>query len=77
MADDRLLSTSEAAEYLGLAASTLVNMRVDRRGPQFVKMGAGKVARVKYRESALVAYLQSCVVGTSDQPRPAKGGAAC
>lgn len=77
MAGDRLLSTHEAAEYLGLAASTLVNWRVLRTGPTFIKMGAGKLARVKYRESALVAYLRSCDVGTSDQPVAKTGGGSC
>lgn len=67
---DRLLSPSEAAEYLGVALSTLNNWRVLRTGPSFTK--AGRL--VRYRESALAAYLASRNVGTSDQP-VTKGGA--
>jgi len=61
---DRLMSTDEAAEYLGVAVSTLNNWRVLRTGPSYTK--AGRL--VRYRRSALIAYLASRNVGTSDQP---------
>lgn len=72
--DDRLLSPDEAAEYLGgVSLSTLSNWRVLRTGPAYTKVGR----LIRYRESALVAYLTARNVGTSDQPEPvaAKRGA--
>lgn len=35
----RILRTDAAAEYVGLAAGTLEKMRVQGRGPRFVKLG--------------------------------------
>ncbi|QOJ01329.1 MAG: helix-turn-helix domain-containing protein [Phycisphaeraceae bacterium] len=70
--DDRLMPPDEAAEYLGVSLSTLSNWRVLRIGPAYTK--AGRL--IRYRVSALVAYLASRNVGTSDQPL-AKGGVAC
>lgn len=72
---DRLLSPDEAAEYLGVSLSTLSNWRVLRRGPAYTKLGSSGRSPVRYRESALAAYVRSRDVGTSDQPL-AKGGAA-
>lgn len=36
----RLLSTKEAAEYLGLKVQTLYNWRSSRKGPDYVMIGA-------------------------------------
>ena len=39
----RVLRTSDAADYLGLAASTLEKMRLSGSGPRFVRLGARAV----------------------------------
>ena len=39
MATKRVLRTLEAAEYVGLAASTLEKMRVTGGGPPFLRLG--------------------------------------
>ena len=39
MATKRVLRTLEAAEYVGLAASTLEKMRVTGEGPRFLRLG--------------------------------------
>ena len=43
MAQGRILRTPEAAEYLGLASSTLEKMRVLRTGPVFIRLGGRAV----------------------------------
>jgi predicted DNA-binding transcriptional regulator AlpA len=39
----RIFRTREAAEYLGLAASTLEKMRLSSDGPRFVRLGGRAV----------------------------------
>ena len=43
MVEKRILRTRQAAEYLGLASSTLEKMRRDREGPPFVRLGGRAV----------------------------------
>ncbi len=50
-----MLSTQEAAQYLGLAPATLSKWRVYRTGPRFLKLGRS----VRYRRADLDAYLAS------------------
>ncbi len=54
-ARSRTISTHEAAERLGCAASTLDNMRWQGRGPRYVKVGG----RVRYRVLDLVEFLDA------------------
>lgn len=49
-----LLTTAEAARYLGLATSTLNKWRVYGYGPAFVKLGRA----VRYRKDDLDRYLE-------------------
>lgn len=78
--ENRLVTTAEAAELLGVSVSTVSNWRVERRGPSYVKSGPGPRARVRYRVSDVLAYMRT--VPTSDQPSSStvgagrKGGAA-
>ena len=51
-----LLRTAQAAELLGISASTLEHMRCVARGPTFVKIGR----QVRYRVEDLDAYLEAC-----------------
>lgn len=52
---NRLLSTSEAADRLGVSASYLNKLRVTGGGPSFVKIGA----RVGYDQSDLSSWIDS------------------
>lgn len=56
------LRVEEAAKYLGMGVSTLDKMRVQGRGPRYLKVGN----RVFYRESDLAAFLDAAVVETTD-----------
>jgi hypothetical protein len=53
---DIILSTGEAALYLGLRAQTLRKWRLIGSGPLYIRMGRGLRARVGYRRSALDAW---------------------
>ena len=61
MSEKSVYTVNEAAEYLGLAVSTLNKWRCYRnRGPAFVKLGKA----VRYRKEALDTYLaENSVVG--------------
>ncbi|WP_376097210.1 helix-turn-helix transcriptional regulator [Roseomonas sp. CCTCC AB2023176] len=66
---DDLLSTAEAADFLGLAKATLNKWRVERAdGPKFVKIGAN----VRYRRSDLAAFIAEnvhhCTAGYLHRP---------
>lgn len=50
-----MLTTQEAAQYLGLAPATLNKWRVYKTGPRFFKLGRA----VRYRRDDLDAYLAS------------------
>jgi excisionase family DNA binding protein len=55
-------SGTQAANYLGLSKSTLEKMRIEGRGPRYLKLGG----RCFYRRSDLDAYLEAAVVETTD-----------
>ena len=48
----------EAAAYLRLSTGTLENMRAQRRGPVFIRLGDGKRAAIRYRRADLEAWLR-------------------
>ncbi|WP_286830219.1 MULTISPECIES: helix-turn-helix domain-containing protein [Kordiimonas] len=50
-----MLTTQDAAQYLGLAPATLNKWRVYRTGPGFLKLGRA----VRYRRADLDDYLSS------------------
>jgi predicted DNA-binding transcriptional regulator AlpA len=52
--DDPVLPPWQAGPRVGLAPSTLAKMRMDGRGPRFIRLSATRVA---YRLSALNAWL--------------------
>lgn len=66
---DKLLDEREAAELIGVSPSTLNSWRVRRVGPRFLKIGR----LVKYRASAISAWIDAQEIGTSDQPKGAGG----
>lgn len=59
---DRLLTTRQAAEVVGLSPKTLRQLRCDRQGPRCLKAGASKQARVRYPLSALEAWVAGMTV---------------
>ena len=71
----RKVTTLEAAQYLGIAASTLCKLRLTGGGPVYIKLGA---RRVVYDLADLEAWAAaSRRKSTSSVPSPAetKGGA--
>jgi len=56
------LKVQDAANYLGLSKSLLDKMRMEGRGPRYLKVGN----RVFYRANDLAAYLEAAVVETTD-----------
>ncbi|WP_421680801.1 helix-turn-helix transcriptional regulator [Stenotrophomonas bentonitica] len=58
---DRLKGPA-AATYLGLSVSTLEKMRLEGRGPRYLKLGG----RCFYRRADLDAYLEAAIVETTD-----------
>ena len=56
------MNVDQAAEYLGLAASTLNKWRIQGKGPRYVRIGN----RVRYRRPDLDAYTEASVVETAD-----------
>lgn len=56
------LNGQTAARYLGLSKSTLDKMRIEGRGPRYLKIGG----RVFYRPADLDAYIEAAVIETTD-----------
>ena len=59
-AADPLLNDSQAAERLCVSPATLRSWRCRGIGPNFVKMGAGAKAPVRYSESDIEAFIAQC-----------------
>lgn len=53
----RLISTKELAERLGMKPNTLSIWRMNGTGPPFYKFGEGRGARVRYDEAEAVAWI--------------------
>lgn len=56
------MTVGDAAQHIGLSASTLNTMRCKGRGPRYLRLGN----RVFYRRADLDAYVAARVVETSD-----------
>jgi len=69
---DPVLSTKEAARYVGLSPSTLANLRVTGSGPRFVKTGPNN-SRVLYRQSALKKWLDSRNISSTAEAKSLYG----
>ena len=60
----RVLNVDQAADLLGLSASTMAKMRLSGNGPVFCKLGR----RVVYRREDIDAYLEAARrTSTSDE----------
>lgn len=57
----RLLSTKQAADYLGLKSQTLRRWRMQGDGPAYVRLGNTPRARVAYRNADLDLWLDQRV----------------
>lgn len=58
---ERLLTSREAASYLGITAETLVNWRCQGRGPAFLKTSPSRRGKVLYRVADITAWQQANV----------------
>lgn len=56
------LPVARAAAHLGLSVSSLNKMRMEGRGPRYLKIGG----RVFYRLTDLDAYIEAAVIETTD-----------
>ena len=52
---DKLLSTKELSEYLGIAVSTIIEYRMNNSGPVYAKLGH----LVRYKKSDVDAWIES------------------
>lgn len=53
----RLLTTDDVAELLGIAPATLTWWRSQKCGPPFVRLGRGKRSPIRYRLDAVEAFI--------------------
>lgn len=60
-----VLTTREAAAFLGLAVSTLNKWRCYGEGPQFIKLGRA----VRYRQDALERYVETSTQNSTTPTR--------
>lgn len=63
MAEGLLTPRQVEAEY-GLRVPTLAQWRWMGLGPDYIKQTPGKGGRIKYKRSAIEAWLDSCTVQT-------------
>lgn len=65
--DDVLLTTAAAAVLVGRSQKTLRQMRCERTGPRFFKLGVGQRARVAYRRSDLEKWVRARIVAVGGE----------
>lgn len=53
---ERLLTTAEAAAFVGMDVATLQNWRIVGSGPAYVKLGKGNKAPVRYRLNDIIEW---------------------
>jgi len=70
-----LLTTSEAARFLGIKPQTMRAWRLTGRGPAYVRLGTGKFARAAYSEAELARFI-SARTFTSTTDETTKGAAS-
>jgi hypothetical protein len=72
-----LLTTADAARYLGIRPQTLRTWRLSGRGPAYVRLGTGKFARAAYAEDELERWISArSFTSTSDETTKAAAGSA-
>lgn len=60
-----LLSPREVAEVFHLRPSYLARMRLEHRGPRYIKLGPGARSPIKYRVDDIEAWLETCAVDSA------------
>jgi predicted DNA-binding transcriptional regulator AlpA len=65
--DDVILGTAAAAALVGQSQKTLRQMRCERTGPRFFKLGTEKQSRTAYRRSDLERWIRSLVVAVGGE----------
>jgi predicted DNA-binding transcriptional regulator AlpA len=65
--DDVVVGTPEASRLTGLSQKTLRQMRCERTGPRWLKLGDKKQSRAAYRRSDLERWIESRVVSVGGQ----------
>lgn len=68
MTDTIFLTTEQAAHRIGLAVSTLKNMRVSGRGPRFIRGGR---KRIFYEAATLDAWMRGNEFGSTSEYKAA------
>lgn len=62
---DAMLTTTEAAQRLGVTMRTLVYWRAKHTGPKYLRVGDGR-GQVRYRASDLDAYIAQSMVAPTN-----------
>ena len=63
---DEALPPGSAAILIGVAKATLANWRSAGSGPPFIKLGTSRTSAIRYRRSAIEAYLARMTHDTND-----------
>jgi predicted DNA-binding transcriptional regulator AlpA len=59
---EELLTPRQVEEEYGFRVQTLAQWRWMGLGPDYLKLSPGKGGRIKYRQSAIEAWLKECTV---------------
>lgn len=54
---NKLLTTKEASQILGIAEGALATLRYRRQGPSFIRVGHKSI---RYSEEDIAAYIEAC-----------------
>ena len=71
---DELLTTIQAGQKFNLKPDTLIQWRWLGKGPPFLRLGNGKRAAIRYRESDLIAWLAERQFSNTSQYSVDKSG---
>lgn len=66
MAADQLLKPKEVQADYGFSPQTLANWRWMGNGPAYIKTSPGRSGRIRYKRSAVEAWLNAQTVQTGD-----------
>jgi hypothetical protein len=64
---DRLLTSREAANYIGVTSDTLANLRCKGRGPAFIKTSPTRKGKVLYRVDDIVAWQEANLFNSTSE----------
>lgn len=67
MTSDELLTPKQVEAEYGFHARTLAQWRWMDLGPEYIKQSPGRGGRIKYRRSAIEAWLDALTVKTGGQ----------